>query len=100
MNIHSRARTTPFSRARLAERVTRFRWRVDLAALEASVSTRTGYKWLKRFRHEGELGLRDRNARPHSMPRHTPADREALIVLLRHCRMGTNSPKGTRRILW
>lgn len=87
MNIHSRARTTPFSRARLAERVTRLRWRVDLAAFEAGVSRRTGYKWLRRFRSEGELGLRDRSARPRRMPRQTPEEREALIVLLRHCRM-------------
>jgi transposase InsO family protein len=87
MNIHSRARTTPFSRGRLAERVTLHRWRVDLAALEASVSTRTGYKWLRRFRAEGELGLRDRTSRPHRMPRQTAEEREGLIVLLRHCRM-------------
>ena len=28
------------------------------------ISRKTGYKWLKRFRNEGEAGFRDRSSRP------------------------------------
>lgn len=48
MNIHSRARTTPFSRGLLVDRVKRQGWSVAQAAAGASISLRTGYKWLAR----------------------------------------------------
>ena len=48
MNIHSKARTTPVSRAVLVDRVQRGGWAVARAAEHASVSLRTGYKWLAR----------------------------------------------------
>jgi transposase len=33
------------------------------------ISRQTGYKWLKRYREEGEVGLADRSRRPHRSPR-------------------------------
>jgi transposase len=33
------------------------------------ISRKTGYKWLKRYREEGEAGLADRSRRPHRSPR-------------------------------
>lgn len=33
------------------------------------ISRKTGYKWLKRYREEGEAGLADRSRRPHHSPR-------------------------------
>ena len=35
----------------------------------AGFSARTGHKWLKRFRNEGEAGLRDRSSQPHRLAR-------------------------------
>lgn len=64
MNIHSSARTCVASRALLVERVRLEGWSVRAAASAAGVSSRTGYKWLERFRDEGFAGLRDRSSRP------------------------------------
>ena len=86
MNIHSRARSTPHSRAELVERVERGEGVRSVAPLYA-LSVRTAYKWIGRFRAEGREGLADRLSVPGRMPRRTPYDREALIVLLRRCRM-------------
>src|SRR5262249_47764794 len=86
MNVHSRARSTPLSRAELVKRV---KDGVSIRAIAPSysLSVRTAYKWVARFRKEGTLGLVDRLSVPGRMPRRTPSDREAVIVLLRHCRM-------------
>ncbi len=35
----------------------------------AGFSERTGHKWMKRFRQEGESGLQDRSSRPHRLAR-------------------------------
>lgn len=50
--------------------------RVEEAAQAAGVSVRTAYKWLRRFREEGEAGLRDRSSRPQHCPH---ATLEALV---------------------
>jgi transposase InsO family protein len=39
------------------------------AAELAGFSERTGHKWMKRFRLEGEAGLRDRTSQPHRLSR-------------------------------
>ena len=90
MNIHSRARTTPLSRAELVRRVAN-RTRVAEAAFRAGVSRRTAQRWLKRYRLEGESGLQDRRSVPHRQPRRTSEERSQLIVLLRHCRMSSTT---------
>ena len=51
------------------------------------MSTRTAFKWLRRYREEGAPGLLDRSSRPHRMPSRTEAGREELIVTLRRCRL-------------
>jgi transposase InsO family protein len=50
------------------------------------ISRKTGYKWLKRYRQEGEAGLVDRSRRPHRIARHLSASREKDIVRLRRSR--------------
>jgi transposase InsO family protein len=87
VNSHSRARTTPLSRAMLVDRIQRQGWTVARAAERASISVRTGYKWLARFKGEGPEALRDRRSVPGRIPRMTDASRTDLIVLLRRCRM-------------
>jgi transposase InsO family protein len=61
-------------------------WSEDQAEV-IGISVRTGYKWAKRFREEGEAGLEDRSSRPNQMPRLTPPDRADLILRLRQCRL-------------
>jgi transposase InsO family protein len=72
------------SRALLVDRVQRCGWPVAQAAQHASVSVRTGYKWLARAK-AGDLG--DRSSVPGRMPRLTDSSRTDLIILLRRCRM-------------
>ena len=54
MDIHKNARLTPQSRALLVDRVLADGWTVVEASDAAGVSERTGWKWLARFRNEGQ----------------------------------------------
>jgi len=47
------------------------------------VSRKTGYKWLNRYRREGEGGLGDRSRRPRSSPGATPPLLEAAVLEMR-----------------
>jgi transposase len=86
VTLHRNARTCPRSRRLLAERVLFERWSLAAAAEAAGVSERTAWKWVDRFRGEGEAGLEDRSSAPTSVPSRTPTDREQLIVALRELR--------------
>ncbi len=44
---------------------------------EFGITPRTGYKWLRRFRDEGEAGLYDRSRRPARSPRRSGAGHPA-----------------------
>src|SRR3954468_15986490 len=52
-------------------------------AKQLGVSRQTVYKWVRRWRTEGEAGLVDRSSRPHTMPRQTPPETVAEIVTAR-----------------
>ena len=67
MDIHKNARTTPQSRALIAERVAGGE-RVAAVARAVGVGDRTGAKWVARAA-EGDLALEDRSCRPHHSPR-------------------------------
>jgi len=71
MNLHSRAKTTPESRALIIHRVQAEGWSRRKAAEAFGLSIRTAAKWLRRFREEGPGGLRDRSSRPRCSPRRT-----------------------------
>jgi len=51
-----------------------------------NISRKTGYKWLRRYRQEGEAGLEDRSRRPHRVARQVCASMEQEIVKLRKSR--------------
>ena len=85
MQLHRNARLTPAGRRLLCERVREQGWKVDAAAEAAGCSERTAYKWLARFRAEGETGLEDRSSRPHRIHA-TPRAVVALIEVLRRLR--------------
>jgi transposase InsO family protein len=86
MNIHSNARTCPNSRATIVAHVKAKAWCSD-QAFAMGVSTRTGFKWSRRYRDHGMAGLLDRSSRPHRIPKLTEAARVELVLRLRHCRL-------------
>jgi len=47
------------------------------------ISRKTGYKWLERYRVDGESGLVDRSRRPHHSPRRSSAEVEAKVAEVR-----------------
>ena len=87
MNSHSRARTTPWSRAEIVRRVEDLGWTMAQAVAGTGVSVRTGYKWRARAKQDGRASLVDRSSAPGRMPRIIDPDRTAVIVLMRHSRM-------------
>lgn len=80
---HPRARLNVFGRALLAHRVTVEGWPVALAAEAMGISRASGYKWVRRFRAEGQAGLADRSSRPHRSPRVTPIAASERILTAR-----------------
>ena len=68
MNLHSRAKSCPASRALFVQRVFSGMTVLQASAM-AGFSERTGHKWIKRFREEGHSGFRDRSSQPHRLAR-------------------------------
>jgi transposase InsO family protein len=83
MNIHSKAKLTPQSRAEMIHRIVQLGRPVAEVAAGFGVSERTAYKWLARFRSAGLQGLNDRSSRPSCSPRTTHRLRVARVVALR-----------------
>lgn len=82
MNMHQNARLTPKGREVLVERLGRGERAVDVGCA-MGVSTRTVYKWARRFRDQGLAGLQDRSSRPVNTPTQTPPELQAQVVRLR-----------------
>ena len=61
-------------------------WTLAAAAASAGVSVRCCRKWVRRYRLEGESGLRDRSSAPRRVANRTPSERVELIVALRGLR--------------
>jgi transposase InsO family protein len=87
MKLHANAALSWSGRRLLAERVVVEGWTVAAAAAAAGVSVRCARKWVGRYRAEGGQGLLDRSSAPRRVANRTPADRVAVIVLLRRLRM-------------
>jgi transposase InsO family protein len=87
MNIHENARSTPYSRAVLVERVCGCGWQVADAARAAGISERTAYKWLRRFRDGGAAALRDRPCQADHRPHALSAEWCDLLLFMRGFRM-------------
>jgi transposase InsO family protein len=77
---HRKARLNVFGRELLVTRVTVLGWSAATAAEAQGISRATAYKWVRRFRVEGPLGLHDRSSRPHRSPRLTAAAQVARIL--------------------
>jgi transposase len=74
---------TVAGRRLLVERVLAQGWPVVRAAEAQGVSAATAYKWVRRWRAEGEDGLADRSCRPLTSPGRLSADREQAILAYR-----------------
>jgi|tagenome__1003787_1003787.scaffolds.fasta_scaffold20450217_1 transposase InsO family protein len=83
MKLHGNARTCPKSRKLLVERIESGTWSLAAAAEAAGVSERTAYRWLRRWREQGEAGLLDRSSRPHCSPTRLAAAKVDAIEKLR-----------------
>jgi len=78
---HPRTKLTVFGRQLLILRVETLGWPVAHAAAMQGISRATGYKWLRRYRAEGEAGLLDRSSRPRRSPRAlSPAQAQAIMA--------------------
>lgn len=89
MILHRNARTCPRSRRLIVDRVLLEGWSLAAAGASVGVSERTAWKWVDRYRREGEAGLEDRSSAPGRVPSRTPVEREQLILLLRELRFTT-----------
>ena len=49
----------------------------------AGISRKTGYKWLRRYRQQGDLGLHALSRRAHRAPNRTSDEMEKAVVELR-----------------
>jgi transposase InsO family protein len=90
---HRNARLTLHGRRLLIERVVADGRPVAHVVEELGVSRATGYKWLARWRAEGDNGLADRPSTAHRLPGKTSPDRETQICALR-----TELKRGPRRL--
>jgi transposase-like protein len=77
---HPRAKLTVFGRQLLVTRVLGQGWPAAHVAEQLGVSRATAYKWVRRYRAEGEAGLLDRSSRPHRSPRRLSEFAEAEIL--------------------
>jgi transposase InsO family protein len=79
---HPRPRLSVFSRQLLVGRVAAG-WPVAHVAEQLGISRATAYKWVRRYRAEGDAGLLDRSSRPHRSPRRLDSVAEAEILAAR-----------------
>lgn len=90
MNSHKNARLTPGGRAVLVRRVLGGERVRDVVA-GSPMSARSLWKWVARFRAEGEAGLLDRRSRPKRSPRALPRYRRRQVERLRRKRWSSLS---------
>jgi transposase InsO family protein len=95
MGQHGSARLSVHSRLTIADRVIEQGWTVSAAAAAANVSRQTASKWVRRFRDEGEAGLRDRSTRPLRVHRRIAME---LVLAIEHLRR--TERLGPHRIGW
>jgi transposase InsO family protein len=63
------------------------------------ITPRTGYKWLERYRRDGEVGLTDHSRRPHRSPRRTAGAIEAAVLSERHAHPAWGARKLHARLI-
>lgn len=86
MRPHPKAKGNAYQRRLMVRRVLEEGWSVAAASEAAGWSERTGFKWLRRWRDEGEAGLHDRRPGPVRARNRTPQRRVDRILGLRRKR--------------
>lgn len=87
MEVHARALLSPIGRRLVVDRVITHGWSVRSAAEAAGVTERTVFRWLARFRGEGQAGLIDRPPIPRRVPHRTSKHAVEAICKLRRLHM-------------
>src|SRR3954469_3128777 len=90
---HRNARLTVHGRRLLIQRVVTDGRPVAHVVAELGVSRATGYKWLARWRAEGDAGLADRPSIAHRLPGKTDSEAEAQV-----CGLRRQLKRGPRRL--
>ena len=80
---HPRSKLTVYGRKLLVGRVLDHGWPAAHVAEQLGISRATAYKWVRRYRAEGEAGLLDRSSRPHRSPRRLPESTEKAVLAAR-----------------
>lgn len=83
MRPHPKAKGNPYQRELFVRRVLEEGWSVAEASDAVGWSERTGFKWLGRFREEGEAGLADRRSGPRAARNRTPRRKVEKVLRLR-----------------
>ena len=83
MRPHPNAKGNPYQRKLFMQRILDEGWSVLDASDAAGWSERTGFKWLQRFRAEGEAGLADRRSGPREARNRTPRTQIEKVLRLR-----------------
>jgi len=71
----------------LVDRILVGGWPLRAAAEAAGISERTAYRWLRRWREQGQRGLFDRSSAPKRIPHRSRPGRVEAIRMLRRLRM-------------
>jgi transposase InsO family protein len=79
---HRRAKLTVFGRRLIVARV-EAGWPVAHVAEQLGISRATAYKWVRRYRAEGDRGLEDRSSRPRRSPGRLPESVASEILAAR-----------------
>jgi transposase InsO family protein len=83
MDYHHHARLTIVRREELAKRVLESGLSLNSAMAEFKLSRQTAAKWVRRYKEQGAVGLRDRSSRPRRSPRRISEERTMEIERLR-----------------
>ena len=91
VKLHGNARSTPYTRRLLVQRVEVEGWSISRAARAVGLSRTAARKWVARFREGGEDQLRDRSSRPKHCPHVTPRAIVSRVLQLRRQRLVTDA---------
>jgi len=91
-----KAKTTMSQRQEFVELALKENANIRALCREFGITARTGYKWIKRYREEGDNGLYDRSRRPQHSPLKSSAVLEEAVLKVRRA----HPAWGGRKIQW
>jgi len=91
-----KAKTTMSQRQEFVELALQENTNIRALCREFGITPRTGYKWIKRYQEQGDVGLYDRSRRPHHSPHKSSAIIEEAVLKVRR----THPAWGGRKIQW